>query len=268
MSCLIRAVQCAPVGSDKFHMVSQINRRLTQWAEPLFQKGFSTPAWNGHGDCRSELSQCDTERLRYNVTAVFSTSSLPIPPLQRVAAVAPGGSGSDFVQQMDRELVVIVLRNASEEVPDSEAGVEFAYAKQRYLLVLSTELSVLKGGAPVRRLSIQLHPNITSTQPIEPDAFQGFASVPGATTNSYNPTPEAGIPPTFRGDRSCPLSWQGSKIGSSVGDSQLRLPGGSVQLLTYTLAEDWVGGRPEVEGQAGHRHRHEVGRRPPTKVDS
>ena len=70
-----------------------------------------------------------------------------------------------------------------------------------------------------------------------------------SSTNSYNPTPEPGVPPTFRGDRKCPLSWLGSRMGAAVGGGQLRLPGGSAQLLTYTLASDWV--RPPLRAPGG-----------------
>ena len=62
---------------------------------------------------------------------------------------------------------------------------------------------------------------------------QGFAPVPGSTTDSYSPTPEQGIPPTFRGDQKCPLSWLGSEMGSQVGSGQLQLPGGSAQLSSW-----------------------------------
>merc|ERR1711969_486118 len=105
---------------------------------------------------------------------------------------------------MDDELVVLVLTNATVEVADSDAGIEFEFTKQRYLLALSTALSLEKGGAPVREVAVKLRDDVTNTQPIEPDAFQGFANVQGATTNSYSPTPEQGIPPTFRGDHKCP----------------------------------------------------------------
>ena len=246
------------------------------------QKGASTPAWNGvprrnsgppgstaSSDCRHG-GDCFSELLRYNVTHVFSTSSLTIPNVQGVAATKPGGAPADLVQSMDSELVVLVLRNATVEVGNSEAGVEFQFANQRYLLIMSTELSTVKGGAPLREVAVQLRADVTSTKPIEPDGFQGFASVPGSTANSYSPTPEQGIPPTFRGDRDCPLSWLGSQMGSTVGSGQLRLPGGSVQLLTYTLQSDWAWPRPGGEGGDGAEDqeawRNQVGRRSPKKV--
>jgi hypothetical protein len=74
-----------------------------------------------------------------------------------------------------------------------------------------------------------------------------------SSTNSYNPTPEPGVPPTFRGDRKCPLSWLGSRMGSAVGGGRLRLPGGSAQLLTYTLAADWVRPPPAQRRPADRR---------------
>ena len=55
---------------------------------------------------------------------------------------------------MDDELVVVVLANTTAVQPTSEAGIEFKYADQRFLLVLSTALSGDKGGAPVRPVSV------------------------------------------------------------------------------------------------------------------
>ena len=271
--------KCAAVGWDKFAMIAETNRRLTQWAEPLFQKGSSSPAWNAvpretdgapgttpSSDCRHG-GDCFSEALRYNVTHVYSTSSLKIPTLQGVSPTRPGAAASDLIQSMDDELLVIVLTNATVEVADSDAGIEFEFTKQRYLLVLSTALSLEKGGAPVREVAVKLRDDVTSTQPIEPDAFQGFATVQGATTNSYSPTPEQGIPPTFRGDHKCPLSWLGSQMGSPVGSGRLRLAGGSAQLLSYSLEADFSWPRPAAAaGDEAAAHRQMVGRAPPRKV--
>ena len=192
---------------------------------------------------------------------------MQLPDLQGVSAVTPGRSPSDLIQSMDSDLVVIVLTNTTVEVGDSDEGVEFEFAKQRYLLVLSTQLSTEKGGAPVRQVSVQLREDVTSTQPIEPDTFQGFGTVPGTSPNSYNPTPEQGIAPTFRGDHKCPLSWIGSQMGSAVGSGMLRLPGGSAQLLSYSLEADFGWPRPTtapVDEELDHRQM--VGRTPPKKV--
>jgi hypothetical protein len=274
--------KCAQIGTAKWKLIRDINLRLTQFAEPLFMKGISTPAWNGafrrsngpagstpSSDCRHG-ADCFSEELRYNVTRVFSTSTLRIPPLQGVQAAKPGMSKQDLIQSMDAELVVIELHNHSVEVGSSQVGVEFARAPQRYLLVLSTALSTAKGGSMPREVSIQLRGDVTSTQPIEPNAFQGFASVPGATANSYSPTPEQGIPPTFRGDRACPLSWIGNVMGSKAGSGQLRLPGGSVQLLTWTLQSDWAWPQSHAtgteEGAPERLLRESIGRRPPKRV--
>lgn len=156
----------------------------------------------------------------------------------------------------------------TEVTASSAAGVEFAKADQRYLLVLSTALSTRKAGAPERECSVKLRADVTSTKPIEPDEFQGFATTPGCTPNSYNPSPEHGMPPTFRGDRGCPLSWLGNSMGSKIVGGALKLSGGSAQLLTYTLAADWRWPRPPggaVEDPAEAR-RAMVGRLPPRKV--
>ena len=60
-----------------------------------------------------------------------------------------------------------------------------------------------RGGAPVRLLNISLRPDVWTTHPVEPDAFQGFTS-------------------------DCNLGWLGSFI-------PLRLPGGGVQVVSYSL---------------------------------
>ena len=168
---------------------------------------------------------------------------------------------------MDDDLIVIVLHNNTVEAPDSNAGIEFAHTKERYLLLLSTEVSTDKGGAATRQVTVKLRHDVTSTQPIEPDTFQGFASVPGSTTNSYNPTPEQGIPPTFRGDHKCPLSWLGNEMGSRVGNGQLRIAGGSAQLLSFTLSADFNWAPPgAATADPSELHRQMVGRQPPKKV--
>jgi len=206
---------------------------------------------------------------------VYTTSSLDIPPVQGVPPSRPGASPTDLVQAMAKEMVVLVLTNASAVSMTSNAGAEFAHGNQRLLLVLSTELSVNKAGAPVRGLTMQLRSDVTSTHPIEPDTFQGFAGVPGAdNTNWFSPTASPGMPPTFRGDRSCSMSWVGSKIGNAnggqLGGSALRLPGGSAQLLSVSLAADFSN-VPRSHGagaEAAAARRQMVGRRAPRKVTS
>lgn len=272
--------RCAAVGSAKFKLIASINRRLSQWAEPLFLKGSSTPAWNAaprqhngppgstpSSDCRHGAN-CFSEKLRYNVTHVYSTSSLDFPALQGIKPAKPGTNpAEDLIQYMDDDLIVIVLHNNTIEAPDSNAGIEFAHTKERYLLLLSTEVSTDKGGAATRQVTVKLRHDVTSTQPIEPDAFQGFASVPGSTTNSYNPTPEQGIPPTFRGDHKCPLSWLGNEMGSRVGNGQLRIAGGSAQLLSYSLSSDFNWAPPRAAtADSSELHSQMVGRHPPKKV--
>jgi len=58
-------------------------------------------------------------------------------------------------------------------------------------------------------------------------------------------------------------------MGSKIGSGELRLAGGSAQLLTYTLDSDWArprpGGAAADEDDAALR-REQVGRRPPKKV--
>ena len=83
------------------------------------------------------------------------------------------------------------------------------------------------------------------------------------------------MPPTFRGDAKCPLSWLGSKMGAANGggggawratNGELALPGGSAQLLTYTVAADWKWPQPGAAMAAKDSDHARIGRRPPRKV--
>lgn len=181
---------CAPVGSDAFRLVSSVNARIAQWAEPLFL----VPA---PGDGPS-----------YRVAALYSTSSLPLPPLQGVAPIAPGSTADAIVQVMAGEMVAVLLQNAS-------AGV----TPRRLLLFLSTALDASAGGAAVRDVPVTLHSTVVSSKPIEPDTFQGYATWPGQLG-----TP--GMPPDFAGTGACDLSWLGKT-------APLRMPGGSAQLVEF-----------------------------------
>ena len=64
---------------------------------------------------------------------------------------------------------------------------------------------------------------------MEPDAFQGFADVPGS--RDQQGTDAHYFPPNFKGIEGCALRWLGPR-------APLRLPGGSMQLLEFTLARD------------------------------
>ena len=78
-----------------------------------------------------------------------------------------------------------------------------AVADDNVLLVLSTELSLEAGGAPVRQLNVTLRPDVWTSHPIEPNAYQGFST-------------------------DCNLGWLGPFV-------PLRLPGGAAQALSYSL---------------------------------
>ena len=175
----------------------------------------------------------------YVIDAAWSTSSLTLPPLRGaggalVHAVAPGGSPSSVVQAMDAELIVVHFRNASADgkngtglckssktvqgqdcitcehdrlqatfLQDAFSTLPPAVADDNVLLVLSTELSLEAGGAPVRQLNVTLRPDVWTSHPIEPNAYQGFST-------------------------DCNLGWLGPFV-------PLRLPGGAAQALSYSL---------------------------------
>ena len=178
--------------------------------------------------------------MRYAVDAVWSTSSLRVPPLQGVSARRPGGAGA-LVASMDDELLAIHLRNTS-AVPAE---------RSRLLLFVSTALSAARGGAPVRQLSIQMRADVKTTKPIEPDYFQGWGDLPGRDA-------PPGIAPSFHGGRECFLSWWGNEM-------PLQLAGGSAQLVRYTLLEP---GTPHVarDRGPGTSHQQQVARAPPRRA--
>ena len=90
--------ECAPIGSEKFGLISKLNRRISTWAQPLM-----LPV----GPALPPL---------YRVHAVWSTSSITFPPLGGVAGAgagvtprAPGSSPSDLIRFMDEELLAVLV---------------------------------------------------------------------------------------------------------------------------------------------------------------
>lgn len=156
---------------------------------------------------------------RYAVTAVYSTSTLLLPPVQGVHAIPPSATATATVQAMASEMVAIELRNLTEPRP-------FGMNPPRLLLFLSTAVSATAGGAPVRDVLVTLHPSVVLSAPIEPDEFQGYATWPGRQD-----TP--GIVPQFSGTEGCTLSWLGRR-------APLRMPGGSAQLVSLQFVSKQV----------------------------
>ena len=150
-------------------------------------------------------------RPPFSVADVFSTSSLRLPPLHGVAARAPGQAWTDIVQSMDDELIAVHLVNNS-----VASG-----RNRRLLLFLSTALQ----REAVGDATIHVRDDVVSSTPIEPDRFQGFADLPG------DPNID-GFGPNLLGKQACSLSWTGNVM-------PLRMPGGSAQLVRFTLTADW-----------------------------
>jgi hypothetical protein len=256
---------CARVGSPQFELVAGINRRTAQWAEPLFMRKLyieKGPWMETDADDNEQMPAHRATRgvdvdpapapdiaaalgnsvphtvppfgpTDYVLDAVWSTSALTLPPLNGangtlVHAVAPGGDAGALVQAMDKDLIVAHFRNAS---ADGQNGTSYCMTAQTVqgqdcitydavLWIFSTELSLDRGGAPVRQLNVSLRGDIWTTHPVEPDAYQGF------TTD-------------------CNLGWLGPFI-------PLRLPGGGVQVVSYSL-----GPLPKAGANARHASRHE-----------
>lgn len=193
--------KCAPIGSQEFELISTVNRRIAQWAEPLFLKAKNENIFHP-----SQPGSHNT--VRYRVANVWSTSSLQLPPLQGIVASRP--SEGQLIEAMDSELVAVHLLNSTA----ADAG------RTHALLFISTALSAVRGGAPVRTLSVQMRADVSSTKPVEADHLQGWGDLPQLRS-------PMGIVPTFFGTEECFLSWYGGKM-------PLKLSGGSTQLVTYT----------------------------------
>lgn len=224
---------CAPVGSDDFALIAGINRRIAQWAEPLFLKAKDESVY-------LQIEGHVVDVVRYQITDVWSTSSLKLPSLQGVHARLP--AQGDLIEAMDDELVAVHLANVSLVAP---AG------RTRALLFLSTALSTSRAGAPVRQLAIQMHPDVVSTRPIEPDRLQGFTDAPS------DDAPH-GISPTFFGELGCWLSWYGG------GKMPLQLAGGSIQMVVYTRRTDDASNT--VQSTVEQKLRQQIGRSPPKRA--
>ena len=230
--------RCARPGSDAFTLLGAVNRRLAQWAGPLFL-------------------QPQTYRVApWRVTEVYSTAAWELPPLQGVAARKPGTFPSDLVQSLGSEMVAITLENRT------AAASRSYHNARRLLFFFSTELSVVRGGAGVRQIPVHLRSDVVATRPLEPDAYQGFADLPG------NEAPPPTLPPTFHGVQGCELQWVGNVL------TQLRLPGGGMQLVSYTITEDWQGqmnrggGTEEIATQDASRASGRKGRAPPQRLNA
>ncbi len=84
--------------------------------------------------------------------------------MRGVVAQPPGASSGSLVQQMDDDILALEIHNSSATFDDG--------APTRLILLVSTRLSPAKGGAPTRALTVRLRDDVTSTRPLEPDAFQ------------------------------------------------------------------------------------------------
>eukprot|EP01045_Picozoa_sp_COSAG04_P036496 COSAG04_NODE_8906_length_918_cov_1.440781_1_plen_166_part_10 len=163
------------------------------------------------------------------IDAAWSTSSLSFPPLRApngslITPVRPGADRSAIVQKMDPELLIVHFRNASADGQPHAGRCKSSEVVQAQdcitydtvLWILSTNLSTTRGGAPTRQVHITLRDDVWTTHPIEPDRFQGFST-------------------------DCNLN----RVGPVL---PLRLPGGAVQAVSYSL------GLPPAAQQAARRH--------------
>jgi hypothetical protein len=135
---------CARIGSPKFDLLANINLRLTQaaWMDAFSRVGLSTYPGGGGG------------------TRIWSTSSLHVP-----GSVAPGSQGpGGLLLEMSPELIVYEFA-ASTNI-NASSGIFY---------VLSSQLSLVAGGAPARTVSLKLRGSVTSSAAIEGGCFQGFS---------------------------------------------------------------------------------------------
>jgi hypothetical protein len=255
--------RCAPVGSPAFETVSSINNRVAQWAEPLFMR---KEHFVGKGSWLADDVDDDAKEVRqgslpnieieakvggqsvppygptsFFIDAIFSTSSIKLPPLpgangSLVHAQPPGGNAAALIQSMDPELIVVNLRNATSFGKNHTSQCKTAAGAQgqdcinydSVLWIISTNLSTVRGGAPIQQLNISMHEDVWTTHPIEPEKYQGFST-------------------------DCNLAWLGPNM-------PLRLPGGSVQVVSYS-----IGPRTSSATADHDTHHRRVGRRAPSQ---
>ena len=161
----------------KFELIGELNRRISTWAQALFQ-----PVGPGIAP-------------QYRCIQAFTTSSITFPSNLcsfdgegGVEAVKPGSGGpSDLIQAMDDELLAIVLHNSTQ-----------TNLPKRMLLVLSTDLSTKKS-TPIRDLELVLHHEVGHVVPIEPDKLQGYGERKQPDTHGW-----------YGGD-TCPMGWLGPR---------------------------------------------------------
>jgi|EP01043_Picozoa_sp_COSAG02_P024574 hypothetical protein len=135
---------CARVGSHKFELLANINLRLSQasWMDAFARVGLSTyPGGSG-------------------ATRIWSTSSLHVP-----GSVAPGSQGpGGLLLEMSPELIVYEF--AASTSINASSGTFY---------VISSQLSLVAGGAPARTVTLKLRASVTSSAAIEGSCFQGFS---------------------------------------------------------------------------------------------
>eukprot|EP01050_Picozoa_sp_SAG11_P009844 SAG11_NODE_956_length_6395_cov_2.617853_1_plen_1113_part_00 len=128
---------CARIGSPKFELLANINLRLSQ------------AAWLDAFSQQAGLS-----------TRIWSTSSLHLP-----GSVAPGSQGpGGLLLEMSPELIVFEFVTSTH--PNVFSGMFY---------VLSSQLSLVAGGAPARAVSLKLRASVVSTAAVEGGCFQGFS---------------------------------------------------------------------------------------------
>ena len=204
---------CAPVGSPKFELIGELNRRISTWAQALFQ-----PVGPGIAP-------------QYRCTQAFTTSSITFPSNLcsfdgegGVEAVKPGSGGpSDLIQAMDDELLAIVLHNSTQ-----------TNLPKRMLLVLSADLSTKKS-TPIRDLELVLHPEVGHVVPIEPDKLQGYGERKQPDTHGW-----------YGGD-TCPMGWLGPRapLKLAAGSAQVMKVELVAEGVAARVSERW---RPRFVG--------------------
>ncbi|KAL1524011.1 hypothetical protein AB1Y20_018926 [Prymnesium parvum] len=178
---------CAGVGTAKFALLRSINARIKAWGDVFVSS--ADPAPGPHG---------------YNISRITTGAGWPMP--EGAGVTRP--SEASLVEAMDANVLV------------AELGAQGRDATP-LIYVVNREVSLERGGAPVREVRVWLR-GVAGSQPLEGDCRAGQCQ--------------------------CGMGVVGREL-------RLKLPGGSGQLVALSMLNRSLLDPPEREGSASDRRR-------------